>query len=162
MAKRQSRCTRPRSAASLSSFPPYHPSWNSHGCRAVRHVLGHHRAGPGARSLAKSDGRDQHGVHAGEGTVPDLGPVLVGAVEIGRNRTGADVGVRAEVGVAQVGHVRDLAAPAHFGADQFGEAADVDVLGDLGARSELGEWAAVRAVADPRVLYMDVRADAAL
>src|SRR5205807_3180943 len=100
--------TRPRSAASLSSFPPYHPSWNSHGCRAVRHVLGHHRTGPGPRSLAKFDGRDQHGVHADKRAVADLGPVLVRAIEVGGNRTGADVGVRPEVGVAEVGHVGDL------------------------------------------------------
>src|SRR5437763_1414078 len=125
------------------------------------HVFRHHRTGSGARALAQFDGRDQHRVHAHEGAVSDLRPILVGAVEIGRNRTGADVGVRAEIGVAKVRDMRDLAAGADFGPDQLGEAADVDVLRDLRARAELGEGAAVGAVAEPRVLYIDMRADVA-
>ena len=56
----------------------------------------------------------------------------------------------------------DPASPSDLGAHELGEAADVDVLGDLGARPQLGEGAAVGAVADPRVLYIDVRADPTL
>src|SRR5207248_8826576 len=141
---------------------PYHPSGNSHGCRAVGDVLRHHRTGPGARLFAQFDGRDQHRVDAHERALSDLCPVLVRAVEIGRDRTGADVGVRAQVGVAEVGDVRHPGAAGHPGAHQLGQAADVDVLGDLGAGPELGEGAAVGAVADPRVLYIHVRSDAAL
>src|SRR5437773_9220587 len=173
MARLRSWCTRPRSAASRSPvawarirriqwFPPYHPSWNSHGCRAVRHVFRHHGPGPGPRALAKFDRSDEHRVHADERAVANLGPVLVGAVEIGRNRTRADVGVLAQVGVAEVGNVRHAAAPADLRADELDEAADVDVLADHAAGSKLGERTAVGAVGDPRVLYVDVRSDAAL
>src|SRR6267143_6535651 len=44
---------------------------------------------------------------------------------------------------------------------QLCEAADVDVFGELGAGPDLHERSAVRAIANPRVLYMGVRADAA-
>src|SRR3979411_562926 len=49
----------------------------------------------------------------------------------------------------------------NFGAHQLYKAADVDVLCDLRTRPELRDRAAVRAVADLRVLYMHVRTDAA-
>src|SRR5881397_2052724 len=146
----------------INRLSPYHPSGNSDRCRAVRDVLGHHRARPGARLLAQFDGRHQHRVHADEGTVADLGAVLVHPVEVGRNRTGADVGVGAQVGVAEVRDVRHAAARSDLRAHELGKAADVHVLGDLGAGPELGERAAVGAVADPRVLYVYVRADVAL
>src|SRR4029077_8732888 len=50
----------------------------------------------------------------------------------------------------------------HLGPHELGEAADVHVVGDLRSRAQLDEGAAVRPVADPRVLYMYVRADAAV
>src|SRR4029077_14996608 len=90
-------------------FSPYHPSWNSDGCRAVGDVFGDHRSGPGSGALAKFDGSDQHRVHANERAVADLGAVLVRAVEVGRDRAGADVGVLAKLGVAKVRDMRDLA-----------------------------------------------------
>src|SRR5437588_6584718 len=162
MAKPPSRCFRPPFAASLSTLPPYHPSWNPDGCRAVRHVLRHHGTGAGARALAKFDGSDEHRVHADECPVADLGPALVRAVEIGGYRTRAYIRVLADVGVAQVGHVRNPAPPAHLGPHELGEAADVYLLADLGARPKFGERAAVGAVANPRVLYIPVGSDSAL
>src|SRR6201981_3380946 len=144
MATPRSRCTRPPSAACRSNaLPPYHPSGNSYGCRAVGHVLGDDRTGSRARAFAKFDGRDQHRIDAHEGAVADLGPVLVRPVEVGGNRTGADVGVLAQVGVAQVGHVRHLAAASDLRPDELREAADVDVLADHGAWAELRERTAV-------------------
>src|SRR5438309_10886082 len=89
-------------------FLPYHPSWNSDGCRALGNVFRDDRACPGAGALAKFDGSDQHRVHPDEGPVADLGPVLVDAVEVRRDRAGADVGVLADVGVAEVGDVGTL------------------------------------------------------
>src|SRR6185437_12204613 len=91
----------------------------------------------------------------------DLGPVLLGPVEVGGDRAGADVGVLAEVGVAQVGDVRHARVAANPSSDELGEAADVDVGGDLCPGPQLGEGAAVGPVPDARVLYMDVRADPA-
>src|SRR5690242_18165449 len=146
----------------INRLSPDHPSGNTHGCRAVRDVLGHYRTRPSARFLAKFDRRDQHRVDADEGAVADLGPVLVRAVEIGGNRTRADVGVGTQVGVPEVGDVRHPRAARDPGPHQLGEAPDVHVLGDLGAGPQLGERATVGAVADPRVLYIDVRADVAL
>src|SRR2546430_4840410 len=173
MGSRQSRCTRPRSAASRSTrvrtrirrthlFSAYHPSGNSNGCRAVGHILRPNRTGPGAGSFAHLDRGHPQRVHAYEGAVPDLGPVLIRAVEVGRYRTRADVGVRSEVCIAQVGDVRHPAAAADLAPHELGKAADVHVLGYLGARTQLGEGAAVGAVAQPRVLYMDVGTDVAL
>src|ERR1700737_142707 len=140
---------------------PYHPSWNSDGCRALGNVFRDDRACPGAGALAKFDGSDQHRVHPDEGSVADLGAVLVDAIEVRSDRAGADVGVLAEVGVAEIRNVGHLAVPAHLRPHQLGEAADVDVLRDLGAGPDLHKRAAVGAVADPRVLYVDVRADPA-
>src|SRR5438309_489767 len=142
-------------------FLPYHPSWNTDGCRALGDVFRDDRACPGAGAPAKFDGSDQHRVHPDERPVADLGPILLDAVEVRRDRTGADVGILAKVGVAEVRDVGHLAVPAHLRPDQLGEAADVDVLGDLGAGSDLHERPAVGAVADPRVLYVHMRADAA-
>src|SRR5229473_7598661 len=95
-------------------------------------------------------------------TLSDLGAVLVRAVEVGRDRARADVGVLADLGIAEIGNVRHLAVLSHLRPHELGKAADVDVFGDLGAGPDLHERTAVGAVADPRVLYMDVRADAAL
>src|SRR5881628_3364099 len=53
----------------INRLSPYHPSGNSDRCRAVRDVLGHHRARPAARLRAQFDGRHPHRVHAHEGTV---------------------------------------------------------------------------------------------
>src|SRR5713101_4698558 len=79
-----------------------HPSWNADRCRAVGDVLGDDRAGPGARPSTKFDGSDQHRVHSDKRTVTDLSAVLVDAVEVGRDRARADVGILAEVGVSEV------------------------------------------------------------
>src|SRR6266567_333246 len=143
-------------------FPPYHPSWNSDCCRAVRDVFCDHRAGPGSRAPANLDGSDQHRVDTDEGAVADLGAVLVGAVEVGRDRARPDVGLLAKVRVAEIRNVRHLAVPPHLRPHELGEAADVDVLGDLGARPDLHERTAVGAVADLRVLYVHVWSDAAV
>src|SRR5207245_300828 len=140
-------------------FLPYHPSWNTDGCRALGDVFRDDRACPGAGALAKFDGSDQHRVHPDERPVADLGPVLLDAVEVRRDRTGADVGILAKVGVAEVRDVGHLAVPAHLRPHQLGEAADVDVLGDLGAGSDLHDRPAFVAVADPRVLYVNLRDD---
>src|SRR3979411_623416 len=91
-------------------FLPYHPSWNTDGCRALGDVFSDDRACPGTGALAKFDGSDQHRVHPDERPVADLGPVLLDAVEVRRARAGAAVGILATVGVAEardVGHMRD-------------------------------------------------------
>src|SRR5207237_1065797 len=62
----------------------------------------------------------------------------------------------------QVGDMRHPAAAPDLRADELREAADVHVLCDLGPGPQPGEGAAVGAVAHPRVLYIDVGADAAL
>src|SRR5713226_9615836 len=83
-------------------FLSYHPSWTSDRCRAVGDVPGDDRAGPGASSSTKFDGSHQHRVDPDEGAVADLGAVLVSPIEVGRDRTRADVGVLAEVGVPEI------------------------------------------------------------
>src|SRR5260370_10728048 len=144
------------------NFSPYHPSWNSDRCRAVGDIFRDHRARPGSRALAKFDGSDQHRVHPDEGAISDLGAVLVRAFDVGRDRARADVRVLADLAIAEIRNVRHLAVLSHLRPHELGKAADVDVFGDLGAGPDLHERTAVGAVADPRVLYMGVRADAAL
>src|SRR4029077_13019593 len=146
----------------LRGFLTYHPSWNSDGCRAIRDVFCDHGAGPCASAPAQFDGSDEHRVDPHESAVADLGSILALAVEVGRDRAGADVGVLAEVGVAQVRDVGHSAPPPHLRPHQLGKAADVNVLGDGCSRPYLHEWTAVGPVADRRVLYVHVWTDATL
>src|SRR5438067_12298278 len=85
----------PVNSTAVCSLPinwlsPYHPSGNSHGCRAVGDVLRHHTTGPCPRLLAQFDGRGQHRVDAHGRDLAQLCPVLAWAVHVWRDRTGTE------------------------------------------------------------------------
>src|SRR6266540_684191 len=84
---------------------------NSMRCqRPGRNVLGDGRAGRRLRPITDGEGRNQHGIRSDEGAVTHDGAVLVLAVVVDEHRAGADVDVLADLGVADVGEVRHLAA----------------------------------------------------
>src|SRR4051794_8750563 len=80
--------------------------------RVGRNVLGYDatRRRPGA--IADLHGGDERRVDRGLDLGPDRGAVLALAVVVGGDVAGADVRVLADVGVADVGQVRDLRAAA--------------------------------------------------
>src|SRR6266700_3651034 len=80
------------------------------GERTGRDVLGDGRAGRRLRPIADGEGRNQHGIRSDDGTVPDDRAVLALPVVVDEHRAGADVDVLADLGVADVGEVRHLAA----------------------------------------------------
>ena len=64
--------------------------------------------------------------------------VLAAAVVVGGDRAGADVRARADVGVADVGEVRDLGARADVGVLDLHERAGLGALVQRGARAGCG------------------------
>ena len=81
-------------------------------------------------------------LHAGA----DRRAVLVDAVVVGGDRGGAEVRALADVGVADVGEVRDLGARADVGVLDLDERADLRALAQDGAGAQVGERADADAV----------------
>src|SRR5580765_5665604 len=101
-------------------------------------------------------------VNAGPDVPPDLRSPLrpAGLVgEVGGDVAGADVRALADLGVADVGEVRDLGAGADLGVLDLHEGPGLRALRELGARTEVGEGADEDAGPDLRVDRDDVRAD---
>src|SRR5215207_5199130 len=78
--------------------------------RLGRDVLRDHATRSRVRVIAHGHGGDEGGVDARAHPAPDRRSVLVAAVVVGGDVAGADVGVLADVGVADVGQVRHLRA----------------------------------------------------
>src|SRR6187401_1224520 len=119
---------------------------------ARRDVLGDHAACGDIGSLADADRRDQRAVGADEGLGADHRAVLAVAVVVHKDRAGADVARRADIGVAEIGEMARLGAAAHPGRLELDEVADMDILGDVGAWSNAGARADDRTLADPGAL----------
>ena len=119
------------------------------------------RAGGDIGVLAHGDRRDERGVAADERAVFDDGPVLGGAVVIARDRARADVDLGADGRVAEIREVVGLAACAQRRVLELDEVADVRVLADVGARSQMRERtddarpAATVRIGDHRVIADD-------
>ena len=112
------------------------------------HVVGDHRACARVRAVAETDRRDEHRVDADERAGADRGAVLVLAVVVGGDRSGADVGPLADVGVADVGQVRDLRAGADVRVLDLDERAGLRSLAQHGARPQVRERPDADPVAD--------------
>src|SRR6201995_1788251 len=110
-----------------------------------RHIGVNGRPGGGVGAVADHHRRDEHAVAAHEGVLAYRGAVLVHAVVVGKDHPGPDVGPGADLRVAHVGQVRDLAAGADRGVLELDVAADVPVGLDPGARPQVG----VRPDGDP-------------
>src|SRR3954447_23629297 len=76
--------------------------------RVRRDVLGDHATRSRVRAIADFDRGHERRVDAGLDIGPDPGPMLLAAVVVGRDVAGADVGVLSDIGVTDVGQVRDL------------------------------------------------------
>ena len=132
-------CSRPSTYSSLAFWPgrgrrpPHLPRrYPDHG-RAVGHIPGDHRSGAGARVVADADRCAQNRVAADKGPRPDVGLMLSRAVEVGGDGAGADVGVGADRGVADVAEVPDLDPRREARVLDLGEIADVRPRSDLAA-----------------------------
>ena len=101
-----------------------------HGQRARRHVLLQDGARPGVGAVADGDRRDELRVGAGADVRADHRAVLAHAVVVDERRAGADVGVLADRGVADVGQVRHLRALADLGVLDLDERADLAALAE--------------------------------
>src|SRR5215813_8981602 len=73
-----------------------------------RHVVRHDRPRARLGTVAHVDRRNKRRVHTRVYTVSDRGAVLVLAVVVRGDRAGTEVGVGADLGVADVGEVRHL------------------------------------------------------
>jgi hypothetical protein len=76
-----------------------------HGHRVVRHVRGDDGAGADIGAVADFHRRHQRGVGAGEGARADRGLVLEEAVVVAGDGAGAEVGVGADMDVADIGEM---------------------------------------------------------
>src|SRR6266702_1660502 len=121
------------------------------GQRTGRNVLGDGRAGRCLRPITDGEGRNQHGIRSDEGAVTHDGAVLVLAVVVDEHRAGADVDVLADLGVADVGEVRHLAAAPDARLLDLHVGADLAAGTQLGPRTQIGERADHRARADVRL-----------
>src|SRR4051794_4775260 len=104
------------------------------------HVLGDHRAGRGVGVVAQLDGRHEGGVHARLDALaqPRAGLALRPGVVVRRNGGGAEVGLLADVGVPDVGEMRDLRLRSHVGVLDLHERARLAAVAKDRARAQAG------------------------
>ena len=122
-------------------------------------VFGNHAARAGGGLVAHGDGRYQRGVRADAHFVADNGAVLVHAVIIAGNRACADIGVRADGRITDIGQVVRLAAVPDGAVFHFHEIADVHVVRQFGIRAQARIRADVRMAAHCAVFQMRKRMD---
>src|SRR5690606_6704634 len=103
---------------------------------AFGRVAGDHRTGADGGARADRHRREQRAVGADEGAVADGGGGLVHAVVVAGDGAGADVDLRADARVAQVGEVVGLAARAERRVLGLDEIADVHAFGEHRARAQ--------------------------
>src|SRR4051812_29209989 len=99
-----------------------------------RDIVGDDRAGAHIGALTDRYRRDERGVRADKGAVPDGGAVLREPVVVAGDGAGADVRRRADRRVAHVREVVHLRAGAELGVLDLDEVADAHLLAERGAR----------------------------
>src|SRR5947209_5551530 len=119
-------------------------------------VLGDHRARAGVGVVADGNRGHEGHVHAGVHARADLGAVLGGAVVVGGDGAGPQVGVGADVGVAHVGQMRDLGPGADVRVLDLHEGAGLGALLELGPGAQVGEGAHRAAGPDPAGVQVGV------
>src|SRR4029078_11426175 len=117
------------------------------------HILGHHGAGTGLGACTDLARRDDHRIDADERAIADRRPMLLGAVEVRGDRAGTDVGVLADLGIAEVAHVVLLRAGAQVAGLELG------IVADLGATTDDAARAQVAVRTDGRLVLDDGRLD---
>src|SRR5277367_1616947 len=121
--------------------------------------LGDDRARADIGAVADRDRRDEGRVRADEGAGADVGLVLGEAVVIAGDSSRADVGVRPDSSVADIGQMIDLGAFLDLGLLDLDEVADSRVGGDVRPRPQPRIRPDRRAPRHPRALEMRERAD---
>src|SRR5690606_17589040 len=106
------------------------------------------------RARADHDRRDQRAVRSDERAFADLGPVFEEAVIIAGDRTGADIGFRADLGIADIGEVVGLGALAEPALLHLDEIADLRTLADAAPGPQPCIGADLGAAADRRAFDM--------
>src|SRR5262249_62324362 len=119
--------------------------------RPGREVAPDHRAGTGVRAVAAPTRGHEHVVRAGARVRADHRAVLGHPVVVDEHAGRADVGVLADGRVAHIGQMRDLGAGADVGVLHLDEGADLAVLAEHRAGTQVGERADARARADLRL-----------
>src|ERR1035437_546218 len=114
---------------------------SGHGQRVGRHVPGDAGSGADVGSVSHRHRRNQGGVAAHEGAFADARHVLVDAVVVAGDDTGADVGPFAHFGIAKVSEVAGLGAFTEFGLLGLDEVAYVGVLANFAAGAQVREGA---------------------
>src|SRR5215216_2887575 len=104
-------------------------------------VPGDHRSSSSVCGIADIYGRDQCGVNPDPDVVADHGAVFAESVPVRGDRAGADVGLLADLRVADVGQVRDLAPGADLGALDLDERPRLGPLAQRRPRADVGERA---------------------
>src|SRR5205814_2322571 len=104
-------------------------------------VLRNRRAGPNVGTIADGEGGDEARVRADEGAGADLRLVLVEAVVVARDRTGADVRTGADRRVAKIREVVGLRPLAQPGLLELDEVADVCARPHVRLRAQMTEGA---------------------
>src|SRR5262249_26034278 len=113
-------------------------------------VLGDHRAGTYVSALPDLDRRHQRRVRTNESAAADFGAVLGGAVVIAGNSAGADIGIGADRGVAQIGQMIGLGARFHHRFLDLDEITDPRAFAKLCARAKPRKRSNRHALADMR------------
>ena len=121
------------------------------GERVGRNVLGDCRSRAHIRAATDADRRDELRIRANEHAVFQHGLVLVDAVVVAGDRAGADVDVRANIGIADVRQVRGLRAFAEDGLFRLDEIADLHVSSEFGAGTQMRVRPDCRLILDDRV-----------
>src|SRR5690606_24526680 len=107
--------------------------------RDAERVVGHVQREGGARAdvgaVTDADGCDERGVRADERARADDGRVLLLAIIVAGDGARADVGARADLGVAKIGQVAGLGARAEARVLDLDEVADLGALAKLRARA---------------------------
>ena len=108
----------------------------------------HHCTGASVGPVPDLYRGDQHRVNADADLVADHRPVLAETVVVGGHRPGAEIAAGADVGIADVGEVRDLRALADPRVLDLDEGARLGARLERGAGPEIGEGADLAAVED--------------
>ena len=107
----------------------------------------------------RRDTVDDHRAGFDEGPIADFGPMLGRTIIIAGDRARPDIGILADLRVADIGEMVRLRAGADRARLHLDEIADVDVFGQLRARSEPRVRTDAAVAADVRLLEVAERLD---
>src|SRR4029079_14850857 len=122
-------------------------------------VLGDHRYRPNDRTVADRHRGHQRAVRPYEGALADHRIVLAEPIVIAGDGARADVRVRADICVADVGQMVDLGARTEHRFLHLDEITDLRLLADFRTRPQAGEWTDDRLRRDGRALDVAERLD---